>query len=420
MTTGLKQDYTAWTKAGADAAQLTATADQIVTTTAATLTTAMVAYVTYDYTAAYWSGNFDFTFKFQATAAESGAIVYPFALGNATVGAVGAKIVAADNMIVLKFDGTTPNMTLIEVDGGVITNADTSATMAVATTYYIRVVRDMAASANGTIYAYIYTDPEMTILFDWLSVTAGETVVASRSYRYFYAFSSAGVAGTQKFTGFVQYLVLDPNAYSLKNARTRARDLLNEATANFWTDTELTEFYNDAVRDIAQKTGCIRHIDALATASGTRYIAYNGYSVEAMEYITTRKALAKRDVRSFGRVQSNDTKPQWFMDFGTRVYIEPLPAATETVLDAYISDYSTGVVVGGTAPADITVDAQLCEIPPAFRPLIIKYMFYRGLLKEGRYAAAQQVYSMYWNELVFTMQDQLDIIPDSRADMRYA
>ena len=45
---------------------------------------------------------------------------------------------------------------------------------------------------------------------------------------------------------------------------TEVRRLLHDATGVFWTDTELTDYINDARSRIVRDTGCLRHLDTSA------------------------------------------------------------------------------------------------------------------------------------------------------------
>jgi len=67
----------------------------------------------------------------------------------------------------------------------------------------------------------------------------------------------------------------------------------------------------------------------------------------------------------------------------------------------------------------MTLDTDIPEIPPAFRPLVILYALHRALLKDKKFEPARQIYSIYWSELYFTAYDYVTPIPDSREDLTY-
>jgi hypothetical protein len=73
-----------------------------------------------------------------------------------------------------------------------------------------------------------------------------------------------------------------------------------------------------------------------------------------------------------------------------------------------------------TPTAELSVDSQVPELLPPFRPLVIKYALIQALKKAKRFGPAMEVYSIYMNELSFATRDLLDMIPDSVADRTWA
>lgn len=197
--------------------------------------------------------------------------------------------------------------------------------------------------------------------------------------------------------------------YPLSEIRTRVRDILNESTATFWTDAELTAYINDGVRAIAEIGRCIQTINTTAaTVNGTRTVAFTGYSVEAVLYQPssgTEKALVKTDELRFGRLQSNGTYPQFFAETGQYVAIEPIPDAAYN-LDIYYY----------AAPTDMSGDADVPSVPLAYRQLIILYALYRAYMKERSFGAGMQCYQMFMNELAFEAMDIPVNVPNSKEE----
>ncbi len=360
--------------------------------------------LTKDFTASYFSGDFEHTLKINVTVGTGAESCYVWAVTNSIANPLGTLRTAATDMLALQW--LNGALVLVEVETSEY--SDTSSALSLATDYYLRVVRDEAVGTYGTLYCYIYTDREYCELVDTLTLT----LHATNDWQYLWGCGGVGDgAGSTVFTGTIYNLTLDAYAYTMEGIRTRIRDILNESTAAFWTDAELNYWVNDGIREIAELTGCIQNIDALTTTNGTRTVTYTGYDVAAVEYKPasgTRTALAQSDPLRDGHGRYNSTTPQFFWTGKGAFGIDPLPDATYN-LDAYINDVAT----------DMTVDSQIPEIPPAFRPLLVDYGLYRAFLKEGNYGAASLFHQIYQSELIYTAQDNLANIPDARSEMRY-
>jgi len=194
--------------------------------------------------------------------------------------------------------------------------------------------------------------------------------------------------------------------YTLGEIRTRIRDLLNESTADFYTDAEINRWINDGERDIAEKGNALCHIDTISTTSSTRTLAFVGNKVAFLEYTyATDQGLGLKRITAnqIGKLADNATSPQRWYFSGNNVAIEPEPDATYS-LSAYIYDYPS---------TEMSADANIPEIPAEFRPLLILFGLVKGLEKIKRYQQAAQVYGMYLNELNHTRQDKIEIQIDS-------
>jgi len=198
-------------------------------------------------------------------------------------------------------------------------------------------------------------------------------------------------------------------AYILSDIRTATRDLLNEATARFWTDAELNGYINDGLREIAEFSGCIQNTDAKTTTASARTVSFDGYDIAAIEYKPTTgrwTSLVQSD--PLQNAQLVGTEPQrWFTGNGTAT-IEPTPDATYN-LNFYVND--VGV--------ELTADANTPAIPLAFRPLLIWYACYRAYQKEQNYGAANLYHQIYRNEMIYLTQDNITNVPTARSEMKY-
>lgn len=397
-----RQAFTGYTEVDTPA-RLTIATSSI---TMATLDDDEEVYCYKDFTSNYFSGDYEHTFKFIATAQTGSEICYLWGLSNDNSQTIGKQITANIDLHTLAWNNG--EFVLIERNATVSTS-DTTSGASLNTYYYIRVVRDENVGTYGTLYAYIYTDDQYTELFDTLVVTLTE----NKDFQYVIMASGKGDGGgSTAFSGVISDMAMDSYAYTLGNMRTRIRDSLNESTATFWTDDEINAAINDGYRTIAEIGNAVQHIDALTTTNGTRTVSYNGYRVGYVEYKPTsgtRRGLYKTTELRLGRLPLNGTSPQWWFDNNGKIGIEPIPDATYN-LDVYLYDYVT----------DLTVDSQIPEIPPAFRPLIIIFALYRLYIKEKSIQPAMMCYSMFMNELTHAALDFSYLMQDTKQDYIFA
>lgn len=120
----------------------------------------------------------------------------------------------------------------------------------------------------------------------------------------------------------------------------RVRTYLNEAAADFYTQAEIWRWLSLGVKDIAQRTTCVRRILDTQTAASTRTVSTNVYKVFHVEYVPSsgRKiALTKIDPLRTGHYPINGTTPQYWYEFGSTIGIEPIPDAIYN-LRLYVAD----------------------------------------------------------------------------------
>lgn len=192
--------------------------------------------------------------------------------------------------------------------------------------------------------------------------------------------------------------------YTLTTLISEVRDLLNEDSADFWTDAQLTRFINDAERDIAIRSGCIKNIDSLTATANVRLVAFTGYKVGYLEYSTTGLGLMKVLPGQLGRIPTEGVTPEKWFESGSNVGIEPIPGDTYS-FNAYTNDYpSAEMSAGGNAP----------KVPSYAQFLIILDALASALEKEKRYSQATQVRSIYENGLEFLTNDIEEFVPESQ------
>lgn len=362
----------------------------------------------------YFSGDFEHTLRFECTLGTGTEVLYLWAISNEDDECPGKTSTDGDGEFLAVY-WENAYLKLLQEDSG-SSDSDTSIALSLNTTYYLRICRDeVVAGANGfgKAYCYIYTDPHYCELVDKLEI---DCVTAKTDYEYLYVATgsnAAGASGGAAWSGTVEYLTLDENPYCLKNLRTRSRDLINEATADFWTDAMLNRFAADGERDLAIKGLCIPNRDSISTTSSTRTVAFTGHEVGYLSYSYTDGALTKElGLKKIlptqtGHLSNNATTPQRWFRTGSNVGIEPRPDDTYTLI-AYLADFPT---------TEITDAYDVPQIQPEFRPLLVLYMVARALEKEGKFAQSAQIHGMYMNELVHTRLDKIEIAIDSRESM---
>lgn len=355
------------------------------------------------------NSDFENTLEIKVTANSSG-ILYPWVLSIAFANDVGYLI---DNDVqtlhCLKWR-TDSKLELIEHQVGVGTLSDVSSTVfSLNTTYYIRIVRDEAVGTYGTLYCYIYNDAEYTSIIEILSVVLR---VKSDFTRLWGAGAQQNGAGGASISALISNLKLDAYPYTLKNLRTRIRDILNLiSTSVIWTDAQLTDIINEIVRDIAQKSLCYQAIVAKSTSNGVRTLSgmSSHYDLTALEYITGAITLREIPTILLGHDHPKGATPQFYFENNDSVGIEPLPDATYN-LNAYLSQ----------PPTDMSLEPDIPVIRPAFRPLIIWGALARTLEKfESTRMTGRMIENLYLNEIKYLTQEYIDIIPTSHEDLVY-
>jgi len=121
---------------------------------------------------------------------------------------------------------------------------------------------------------------------------------------------------------------------------TRVRTYLNEATADFYSQVEIWRWLSLGVKDIAQRTLCVRRILDAQTASSTRAVSTNTYKVFHIEYIPASGRsvmLPKISPLQVGHKPLDGPTPQYWYEFGSTIAIEPLPDAIYN-LRLYVAD----------------------------------------------------------------------------------
>ena len=176
---------------------------------------------------------------------------------------------------------------------------------------------------------------------------------------------------------------------------TQIRGFLNEVTAAFWTDAELTYWLQEGVRDFSSKSLMVEGdstIDLVATqinyGSGDEAFIANVIEPYAAIYTntagTTFTGLMKVHPRKLGNLlKATPGKPAYYAFHNRKVYVWPLANATEVAAGAKVMLLYAAITED---IADITDEYQ--HIPMLYAKAMAK-------MKDQKFAEAQALMAQY-------------------------
>lgn len=165
--------------------------------------------------------------------------------------------------------------------------------------------------------------------------------------------------------------------------RTRIRDLirkrLGETTASFWTETELNDWINDGMRDIAYRTKCVKKDGTITTTSSQEYTVSSSFpnyiavlEVYMYQDATTWVKLTKTSRERLDREQAgwksaDSSVPQEYY-FSKEEDVLGLYPKCNTLnqgtnyLEVYYADDSTDMSSDSDTPTNIPFALQLAIV----------------------------------------------------------
>jgi hypothetical protein len=156
-----------------------------------------------------------------------------------------------------------------------------------------------------------------------------------------------------------------------------ARQRLNETSTAMWTDANLVTYCNEAQKYLVRETKCLEGISTSTSVSGTqnyalpsnfyklRRLLYDGKSVKEVSFLDIDEAdIDETDI-------SGDPKNFYIWD--DSIYFLPIPNTTSDSIKIYY--YKT--------PIAITLSSQTLETNSLYDDVIITYMVYLALIKDG-------------------------------------
>ncbi len=168
-------------------------ATNLLTNTVTTMT--QETYVYKDFTADYFAGDFEHQFKINVTVTDPGVDMYIWLMGNLVDDAKGIFDANGDflGITISSTGGVNFKLWAVECNGG-DESSDSSSVLTLATDYWVTVKRDESVGTYGTLYCYIYSDINRTVLVDTLTVTLH---TSKKDFRYLYAFSVYNNGGAE-------------------------------------------------------------------------------------------------------------------------------------------------------------------------------------------------------------------------------
>ena len=192
--------------------------------------------------------------------------------------------------------------------------------------------------------------------------------------------------------------------YTATTARTQVRALIGEATASYWSDTEIDNWIKEAVEDISARSGGFQVSDTITlvtaqyeytTTTGSVAVA-DIVKVLGMVYVVTTDITGDTNQRFIGLIPvdpsmvhvlplTENGPPKYYYHTGENIGILPPPTATENAQVVRI--YFT------------KVSQTIADLPNQYQSLTFWYAASMAYKKEHRYAESKALYEMYLQKL---------------------
>lgn len=179
---------------------------------------------------------------------------------------------------------------------------------------------------------------------------------------------------------------------TLSSYITEVRRLLHDANGNFYSDSELTDYINNARNRLVRDTGVLRTLQSSSIATNAETLAFSSLpqGTKTLDVINinlywgnTRvplRYLAWSDFNAQLRYWQNYIgRPVAFSMYGQQtIYFGPVPDQT------YQLDVDTVIM-----PTDLTSGADVDPIPDPYTSPVAYYAAYKAKFKEQSYGESQ-------------------------------
>lgn len=196
-------------------------------------------------------------------------------------------------------------------------------------------------------------------------------------------------------------------AYTLTDAVTQVRYLINEDTADFWSDTEIQDWIKQATIKLSTTLLSAESEDTVTLASGQfvyssvdeAWLA-NLLKVKAAYYTDGSSnvyGMQRIELDMFGHTQhfQNSGRPIHYYESNRKLYIWPKPGASEvgrtiTLLNSYETD-------------------DIANLRDEHQPLTFLYAAAKAKQKDRQHQEAALYMSQFLNTINFERQDKYDM-----------
>lgn len=194
-------------------------------------------------------------------------------------------------------------------------------------------------------------------------------------------------------------------AYTLNQGTTQVRQLINEATADFWSDTEIQDWLNQGTMDLSTKllcylrestitlnTGQMKYVTADESWIGDNMFVKYAWYKDAPD----SKGLQRVTPTQWGHTRDNAAgEPKYFFEDRGAVWIWPEPSSDENTDTVYCWQASE------------TDDFTL--LSDEHQQLAIYFATGLAKAKDRKFQEATVYQQMYQNAINFERQDKFDL-----------
>jgi hypothetical protein len=194
---------------------------------------------------------------------------------------------------------------------------------------------------------------------------------------------------------------------TLTNAIEEVRDLLNEASVAFWTDTQIEKWIKEGVRVFSSKTLMVEDtnvLDPLVDGQISYSVADEPtwlgdileiYSALYYDGTSAYKGLIKIHPRQLGNLATRTSGvTKYYCMHDRKIYLWPLPSA------AVIAAGATITFLTSCETDDIT------EMTDEFQHLPIIYATAKAKQKDQKFAEAEALFGQFNSEVQFERKDK--------------
>ena len=143
-----------------------------------------------------------------------------------------------------------------------------------------------------------------------------------------------------------------------------ARSYLNDASAAFWSDTEMLQWVNDGLVDLVSRSHCLETTEDInLIVNQVEYAITSTYIVvKAVRYVDANdveRGLTTGNPSEVGRIEDVDVPVHWY-DWGGNIGIYPtLSSVVDEKVTLYLVTRPIAIAVGAAVPTPAIYDKAL-------------------------------------------------------------